>query len=198
MKLNDKKDLTRWNRAGLSKFQYVDGNAITYLETLRLQLLKEFDNGKYQQWKELEDRFVVTPNETRRQTIKRLTAQYYDERRDYTWEILRSFSRSSHVLGEYINAYANEAYLTTAAEWDNVRKLVALLDYNPAPPASAETTIALLFKEEKSGTVEKGFAVKNKPEPGDPTVIFETLLKLEGNALVNKLQLKDWNKNLTT
>ncbi len=197
MKLNNKKDLTRWNRAGLTKFQYVDGNATTYLETLRLQLLKEFDNGKQQQWKELQDRFVVTPNETRLQTNKRLRAQYYDERRDYAWEILRSFSRSSHVLGEYINAYANEAYLPTAAEWDNVRKLVALLDYSPAPPASAETTIALLFKEAKNGAVEKGFAIKNKPEPGDPTIIFETLQKLEGNALVNRLQLKDWNKNLT-
>ncbi len=197
MKLNNKKDLTRWNRAGLTEFKYVDGNAITYLETLRLQLLKEFDNGKQQQWKELEDRFVIPPNETRLQTSKRLTTQYYDERRDYAWEILRSFSRSSHVLGEYINAYANEAYLPTATEWDNVRKLVALLNYSPAPPASAETTIALLLKQDKSGTVEKGFAVKNKPDPGEPTIFFETQQKLEGNSLVNQLQLKDWNKNLT-
>lgn len=198
MKLNEKKDLTRWNRAGLTKFQYIDGNAITYLETLRLQLLQEFDNGKRQQWKELEDRFSIPPNETLLQRNTRLTNQYYDDRRDYAWEILRSLSRSSHVLGEYVNAYANEAYLPTAAEWDNVRKLVALLDYSPAPPASAETSIALLFKDGKSGTVDKGFSIKNKPEPGESGVIFETLQKLEGNYLVNNLRIKDWNKNLTT
>lgn len=198
MKLNEKKDLTRWNRAGLAKFQYIDGNAISYLETLRLQLLQEFDNGTRQQWKELQDRFSIPPNETLRQRNNRLTDQYYDDRRDYAWEILRSLSRSSHVLGEYLNAYANEAYLPTAAEWDNVRKLVALLDYNPAPPASAETSIALLLKEGESGTVDKGFSIKNKPEPGESGVIFETLQKLEGNYLVNNLQVKDWNKNPAT
>lgn len=197
MKLHNKKDLTRWNRAGLSEFHYIHGNAITYLETLRQKLVEEYDDGNQQAWKELVDRFPESASETQLQNSKRLSAQYYDERRDYAWEILRSFSRSSHVLGEYINAYANEAYLPTAVEWDNVRKLVALLDYRPAPPASAETTIALLFKEGESGKVDKGFAVKNKPDKGEATVIFETREKLEGSASVNRLQLKDWDKNST-
>lgn len=35
-------DLTRWNRAGLPRFRYVDGNAATYLEELRLALLSRF------------------------------------------------------------------------------------------------------------------------------------------------------------
>ena len=35
-------DLTRWNRAGLSRFRYVDGNAAEYLEILRQQLAKRF------------------------------------------------------------------------------------------------------------------------------------------------------------
>ncbi len=198
MKLNDKKDLTRWNRAGLSEFKYIHGNAITYLETLRQQLAEEYDRGNNQStWSELVERFPPKANETLLQNNKRLSAQYYDERRDYAWEILRSFSRSTHILGEYINAYANEGYLPTAVEWDNVRKLVALLDYSPAPPASAETTIALLLKEGQSGIIEKGFAVKNKPGKGESTVIFETQEKLEGHADNNRLQLKDWDKNFT-
>ena len=197
MKLSDKQDLTRWNRAGLSQFRYIDGNAITYLETLRQQLAEEYDLLGTPSWQELASRFPELANETRSQTRKRLKAQYYDERRDYAWEILRTFARSAHVLGEYTNAYANEAYLPTAVEWDNIRKLVAMLGYRPSPPASAQTYIALLFKTGESGEVGKGFAVKNKPVDGEPSVIFETQEKLEGSDRLNQLYLKDWDKNLT-
>ncbi len=198
MKLNDKQDLTRWNRAGLSEFRYIDGNAITYLETLRQQLVEEYDLQGTPSWQELVSRFPELANETRSQTRKRLKAQYYDERRDYAWEILRTFARSAHVLGEYTNAYANEAYLPTAVEWDNIRKLVAMLGYRPSPPASAETYIALLFKAGENGDVDKGFAVKNKPADGAPTVIFETQDKLTGSDRLNQLYLKDWDKNFSS
>ncbi|MEN8177720.1 MAG: hypothetical protein ABFS39_03790 [Pseudomonadota bacterium] len=197
MRLNDKTDLTRWNRAGLSEFRYIDGNAITYLETLRQQLVEEFDLQGTPSWQELVSRFPQLPNETRSQIRKRLKAQYYDERRDYAWEILRSFARSAHVLGEYTNAYANEVYLPTAVEWDNIRKLVAMLGYRPSPPASAETHIALLFKAGESGEVGKGFALKNKPADGESTVIFETQEKLTGSDRLNQLYLKDWDKNFS-
>ena len=192
------KDLTRWNRAGLKEFRYIDGNAITYLETLRQALSKEYNPGSEPQWQELISRFPELLNESAFQKTKRISDQYYDERRDFAWEILRSFSRSVHVLGEYINAYANEAYLPTAVEWDNIRKLVALLGYQPSPPASAMTYIALLYKSEQKGKVNKGFAVKNKPAKGASTIIFETQETLEGQASINTLRLKDWNKNKRT
>ena len=197
MRLNEKQDLTRWNRAGLSRFRYIDGNAITYLETLRQQLVEEFDLEGEPSWQELASRFPELASETRSQRRKRLNAQYYDERRDYAWEILRTFARSAHVLGEYTDAYANEAYLTTAVEWDNIRKLVAMLGYRPSPPASAETYIALLFKAGESGEVGVGFAVKNKPVDGAPTVVFETQEKLTGSDRLNQLYLKEWDRNLT-
>ncbi|WP_198264485.1 hypothetical protein [sulfur-oxidizing endosymbiont of Gigantopelta aegis] len=195
--MNKKNDLSRWNRAGLNEFRYIDGNAISYLETLRQELLEQYENKGILTWQDLLNRFPVAKNETAYQNKKRLNAQYYDERRDYAWEILRSFSRSAHVLGEYINAYANESYLPTAQEWDNVRKLVALLDYIPSPPASAETYIALLYKDNSNGIVDKGFAVKNKPDKGESSVIFESQDNLEGSSLINKLYLKNWNKNKT-
>ncbi len=197
MKLSQMTDLTRWNRAGLSRFRYIDGNAVTYLETLRQQLAHLFDQGNGPSWQELVTRFPELADETRRETRKRLLDQYYDERRDYAWEILRSFARSAHVLGEYLDAYANEAYLPTAVEWDNLRKLVGLLGYRPAPPASAQTQVALLFKTGESGEVAAGFALKNQPAAGAPTVIFETADKLQGSADLNRLYLLDWDKNPT-
>ena len=38
-------DLTRWNRAGLSRFQYVDGDAAVWLEELRIAMLGLYCRG---------------------------------------------------------------------------------------------------------------------------------------------------------
>jgi len=104
-------DLTRWNRAGLTRFRYVDGNALTFLEDLRAELAARFPEWEIDQRK-------------------------YDEpSSDWAWEIVRAFARAGHVLGEHIDAYANEGFLRTATQWDSVRKLVAMLDVHPAPPA---------------------------------------------------------------
>lgn len=190
-------DLTRWNRAGLSRFRYVDGNAVTYLETLRQLMIEQFtdpDSGKLQ-WDQLRDAIPVPNNEQARERQQRWLKQYHSERRDFAWEILRTFSRSTHVLTEHLDAYANETYLSTATQWDNVRKLVEMLDYHPAPPASASTTIALTTKDDKTGTLETGFKVKNQPDDGSAPVIFETLEDVKVDQRLNKLYLKDWNKS---
>lgn len=187
-------NLTRWNRAGLSRFRYIDGNAVTYLETLRQAMSDAFtDAGGTLKWTALRDANPVLPDENLRQRHERLQAQYNAERRDHGWEILRALARSGHVLGEYIDAYANESSLRTATQWDNLRRLVEMLDYHPAPPASSETPIALLVKE--AGTVEAGFAVKNKPSGGDPAVVFETLADLAVDPALNILYPPDRNSS---
>ena len=40
--MTGRSDITRWNRAGLRRFQYVDANAATYLEELRVRLADRF------------------------------------------------------------------------------------------------------------------------------------------------------------
>lgn len=191
-----KKDLTRWNRAGLSRFQYVDGNAVTYLEALRQAMAEAFTDAEgNNKWTALDSAIQAESTETPRERRNRWLAQYRDERRGYGWEILRSYARASHVLTGHINAYANESYIGTATQWDNVRRLVEMLDYHPAPPASAETPIALLAKEDKSGTVEAGFAFKNKPEDGSKPVIFETLDDLGIAEDMNQFRPKDWDRS---
>ena len=106
-------DLTRWNRAGLTRFRYIDGNAATYLEELRSRLADAFG-----QWDAL--RGGVPPDESDSERIGRLLEQYEDDRRDLAWEIARSFARAAHVLAEHLDAYANEGYLGTAGQWENV------------------------------------------------------------------------------
>lgn len=198
--LHRRGDLSRWNRAGLSRFRYVGGNAITHLESLRLAMVEALVDGKRQAgekhlWTALETRIPAAENETPAEQQARWREQYFDERRDYAWEILRSFARAGHVLTEHLDAYANESFIGTASQWENVRRLVEMLDYHPAPPASAETALALLLKADQRGVVEAGLAVKNTPTDGSAPSIFETLHDLEAEPQLNELRAADWNRS---
>jgi len=199
--LHEKKDLTRWNRAGLERFRYVDGNAVTYLETLRLAMREAFsDSLGNNLWDELDSRIPVPASETGIEANDRWLKQYRDERRDHAWELLRTLARSAHVLTEHLDAYANEHFLTTATEWENIRRLVAMLDYHPAPPASATTSLAIIAKAPGNGTdmklvLERGFAVKNKPPDGGKPSVFETLDDLELDLGLNNIKPLDWNRS---
>jgi hypothetical protein len=194
-RLTEKKDLTRWNRSGLSRFRYVDGNAISFLETLRQAMGEAFTLNGENQWSALDTAVPVTENEDAAQRQARWKEQYYDDRRDYAWEILRSYARAGHILTGHLDAYANESYLNTVTQWDNLRRLVEMLDYHPAPPASATTPVALLAKEGRSGTVAAGYAYKNEPEDGSPPSVFETLDDLGIDEALNVLKATDWDKS---
>jgi predicted phage baseplate assembly protein len=186
-------DLTRWNRAGLSRFRYVDGNAVTYLEQLRARLADAYTapGDSLPRWSDLVTRHLIQAGETRGEREARLIAQYEDVRRDHGWEILRSFARSTHVLTEHLDAYANEGFIGTATQWDSVRKLIELLDARPAPPASARTDLALDAKD--VGTLVAGFQVKNEPSDGSAPAIFETIAPLDVDPALNLLRPTDWN-----
>lgn len=194
--LTRRKDLTRWNRSGLSRFRYVDGNAATYLEALRLAMVEAFtDDDGANRWRALETALPVPPSESIAQRQRRWLQQYRADRRDYGWEILRTFARSIHVLTEHLDAYANEGFLKTATQWDHLRRLVEMIDYHPAPPASAETPIVVMARKDRVGAVKAGFAFKNKPEDGGKPVIFETLEDLELDSGMNELRPADWHRS---
>jgi hypothetical protein len=230
------RDLTRWNRAGLKRFRYVDGTAATHLEELRLALLTRFlgektdgpDPGRSLDWwreawadppdadtdpagrqafeailADLRSRLVWTGDggtdgplwvpvpphrEAEGGRAERLLDQYEAPRRDLAWEIVRSFARATHVLTEHLDTYANEGFLGTATQWESVRRLAAMLDARPAPPASASTVLLLAAKDGRRGKVEKGFQVKHAPADGGAPVVFETLDDVEVDAAVNLLR----------
>ncbi len=188
-------DLTRWNRAGLKRFRYVDGNAITYLERLRAELATAYtpQGESLPKWSDLVTRHPIKEGESLTEREERLIAQYEDVRRDHGWEVLRSFARSTHVLTEHIDAYANETFIGTASQWDSVRKLIQLLDARPVPPASARADLALDAKG--VGELAQGFQAKNAPDDGSPPAIFETVAPLEVDPALNLLRPTDWNRS---
>lgn len=175
------KDLTRWNRAGLSRFDYLDANAATLLEALRAGLI-----GHFPDWDAAKANLPA--DETEAQAKARLEALYAADPDDMLWQLNRQFARACHVLASHVDAYANEAYLGTATQWDNVRRLVALLDYAPQPPASAYTSLVIHAKEGAGGTLAKGLQVKNAPQDGSAPVIFETLEELSIDSELNLLR----------
>ncbi len=188
--MSQARDLTRWNRAGLDRFRYIDGNAVTFLEILRETLSDHFP-----QWKAIGT--APPADETPAESLARTEAllkQYHGPVGDVLWEILRSLARSSHILAEHVDVYANEGYLQTASQWDNVRRLVQMLDYRPAPPASASTFLTVEIKEGKSGTLAKGFQVKHAPADGTP-VIFESREDLEADADFNEIRLAGYGSS---
>jgi uncharacterized phage protein gp47/JayE len=182
-------DLTRWNRAGLSRFDYLDANAAECLEHLRASLAARFP-----EWRPVEPAVPGIDTETEEARKQRLEALYQADPDDLLWQLTRQFARACHVLGGHIDAYANEAYLGTASQWDNLRRLVALLDYAPRPPASASAPLVLLLKDGKSGTIEAGLQVKHSPASGSP-VVFETLQDLAADAGWNIIHARDHQRN---
>lgn len=197
-------DLTRWNRAGLDHFRYVDGNAVIWLEQLRQELAQRFP-----EWHTVQSHLAHEHNlplnnppvdnaSSEDTTVNAvLEQQYQAPRQDMLWELTRAFARSSHVLTETIDHYANEGYLGTATQWENVRRLVAMLDYRPAPPASASTWLVLNIKNKEAanqGVLDKGFAVKYSPIDGGESIIFETLEAIDVRADANQIHLSGWNQ----
>ncbi len=230
-------DLTRWNRAGLKRFRYVDGDAATWLEELRVALLglyletDEIDYRRPDMWRhffqrpdifgrdadpvqkdqalnKVRDLFAASlkwgdlalplPDklETSRQRSSRLLAAYDKGRQDHGREIMRAFARAAHVLLGHADAYANEGYLRTATQWENVRRLAAMVNYQPTPPASATTNIALIVEDDATSVeIARGLAVKHTPPEGGAPLIFETLGAVTVHPDLNCARAEGWNRN---
>ncbi|MBK0327764.1 hypothetical protein I5535_10715 [Rhodobacteraceae bacterium F11138] len=219
-----KPDLTRWNRAGLSRFDYIDGDAAVWLEELRIAMLGLYLRGApdtartpeywrdiylraQEDWPDAADAAArvawkrLAPamppqQETRGRRTERLLKQYNDKTDDYSWELNRAFSRATHVLLGYLDAYANEGYLRTATQWDNLRRLAAMVNYQPTPPASATTKLALILKDDLGAVqIERGLAMKHTPAEGGTPMIFETLDRVDAHPALNAARAVGWNRN---
>ena len=185
----DIKDLTRWNRGGLERFRYIDGNAVTYLETMRKNLAEAFP-----EWKKMSEAGEFQESDSIR--LKRMIDQYKAGRQDWGWEIARTLSRSIHILTEHMNAFSNEGYLGTATQWEYMRRIVSMLDYKPTPPSSASTKIAIIADPEADpGLVKKGFQGKFASAETGVSLVYETLSDIEIDPKLNALRLQGFDIN---
>ena len=173
------KPITRWNRAGLSRFSYINGNAPSFFAQMaaayRARLLG-----------------IKTPQLSRQEALEQMSLLYESRSTDLGLEMLRSFARSSHVLTEHINDFANEMTVPTAAKWESLRKLAGMVNYLPAPPASATAHLSLTVKAGKKGTVRRGFQIKQKPGITGQ-LLFETIADIQVDACLNEFHAKDYN-----
>lgn len=222
-------DLTRWNRAGLPRFNYVDGDAAVWLEELRIATMglvardADFEERlpetwRYRfgesdwpdpierqafidtlSWKSLAREYPDKP-ETGRDRNARLLEQYGQPSGEYGWEIMRAAARATHVLLGHLNAYANEGYLRTATQWDNLARLAAMVNYQPAPPSSATTAVGLIVNLTEDGTaveIPRGLAMKYAPPEGGVPIVFETLKPIKVHENLNQARAKKWNHDPT-
>lgn len=182
-------DISRWNRAGLRRVRYVNANAATLLEEIRARLDERFNPKEgFPRWPAMQ---LTTEEETESERKDRLLRQYEAPRApvpDWGWEIARALARASHVLVEHVDAYANEGFLGTATQWESLRRLVEMIDYHPAPPASAFTPLVLHAKEGVRGRVTRGLAARYSPPDGDAPIVFETLDDVDVDASLNALR----------
>jgi Baseplate J-like protein len=216
------RDYTRWNRANLKSFSYVDGNAATYLEDVKSAMRAQFYRGEQTErntvayWNALLsnplaeetiadiEKFSAWPSllpilpplpENNVERNKRLLTAYLAQSPDYAEEIMRAFARAAHVLLGHANAYANEGYLRTATQWETARKLAAMAGYQPASPAAATVTLALVAREGVSGNeVQPGLQMSAKRRDGKP-LVFETIEPLRVHHLLNDVRIAGWNFN---
>lgn len=129
---------------------------------------------------------------------QRLVRNYHAVSDDYAAETMRAFARASHVMAGYIDAYMNESYMGTATQWDSLHKLGQMVNYAPAPAASAMGTVALAIKPE-AGVVEiaAGLAMSAPPTSGGAPLIFETLTDITAHSDLNETHERRWNVNRT-
>ena len=175
------KPITGWNRSGLSHFRYIDGNAATFFADLVWQYRSRFIKNepfsqKHGYDADSQDSLLL----------------YNNRSTDWGVEMLRSFARSSHVLTEHINDYANEMSVGTAQKWDSLRKLSKMVNYIPSPPASAAAYLALSIKDKKSGIVQPGLQIKSKPDSA-ALLTFETITETPVDWRLNSFRASGYN-----
>ncbi len=174
------RDYTRWNRAGRRRVAYTDGNAVRFLADLRTSLAQAFPELALPPLADADDPAAQA-------------ALYATAHPELIWQLHRALARAAHVLAGHVDAVANESWIGTATQWESLRRLVAMLDYSPRPPASAETPLVILAAAD--GRLEAGFAVRHMPSDGSAPIVFETLADLELRTELNALRPVGYGRN---
>ena len=111
------------------------------------------------------------------ETLQKKMPEYTDLREsDAGVVIIELLAMGLDVLSMYQDIYANEAYITTAEQRENVMKWCSMLGYTPrfATSAKFEQIFELIGVQSTDVTIPKGTVVKTSGTSGEEEVYFET------------------------
>jgi hypothetical protein len=103
-------------------------------------------------------------------------AAWRPARGDFGLQVLEWWAYLADVLTFYNERIANESYLRTAGQAENLANLVALLGYQPAPATSATGYVAALRKPGGTAVplgIPAGMRLSSVATPGVPSQTFE-------------------------
>lgn len=103
--------------------------------------------------------------------------------------LLDLWAAAADVLTFYTERYANEAFLRTASQSDSVRRLAALLGYNPRPGVAALAQLAFTADPGTIIQVAVGLRVQSAPAQGQLPQTFETIETATVDARLNRLRI---------
>jgi hypothetical protein len=95
---------------------------------------------------------------------------------DFGMTILETFAYMGDILNYYIDKSANEAFISTASQRENVLQLAKLLGYKPTEPTASKTTVTFSNSSAVSVTVPKLTRVATSAVSNASTtqIVFET------------------------
>ena len=90
---------------------------------------------------------------------------------DLAMAMLELFAYVGDELSYYQDRVANEGFLSSALEYDSVRRLLSLIDYQLDPGVAAQVFLEVTTTGTK--VVQKGFAASTKATDKHPAIVFE-------------------------
>lgn len=108
---------------------------------------------------------------------------------DYSITFLDLWAAVADVLTFYQERYANEVFLRTAQQPQSLRRLAALLGYNPRPGVAALAELAFTADTGKTIQVPVGLRVQSAPAQNQQPQTFETLEAATVDWRLNNLRI---------
>ena len=93
------------------------------------------------------------------------------------------------VIGFYDERIANESYLRTAVNRSSLRKLVALIGYQPRPALAAFVELAAIADGNQPVTLPPGTGFRSDAFNGEPPQVFETEIEHTIHSIRNEWTL---------
>jgi hypothetical protein len=109
---------------------------------------------------------------------------------DYGMALLEMWAYLADILTFYQERIANEAFLRTAVLPESVRRLVALLGYEPAPGVAAATHLAFAVEKDKRVEIAEGLRAQSVPRQNEKPQKFETIQNMLAWATLNEMRPK--------